>query len=153
MPRVMLDRMVAINEPSANSPEQAPSGTNRPAPGGPSKAEVGLRECNASNIRAFSLSIPPRSGGWFLVISKTRGKSGSPHDVIATPLAAYCLVGQAGDLLRDQSDEEHDHRRAEQQGAHVGESTLDHVSPCVPCQAHRNERRRDRREQLQRRIQ
>src|SRR5690606_31381567 len=104
MPRVTLDRIVAGNEPPASAREHAPAGTKRSAPGGPGKAEPALRACKASNMRALSRSIPPRSGGWLRVISRTLGNSGSAHDVIAAPLAADGLVGQAGDLLGNEPD-------------------------------------------------
>ena len=62
-------------------------------------------------------------------------------------------VGQIGDLLADQTDQENDHRRTEQQGAHVGESSLREIGVGVVAESNQEEHCRGGHEQLQRRIQ
>src|SRR5690606_31987353 len=92
-------------------------------------------------------------GGRFRETTSARGRPLSCWRVIAPPLAAYCLVGEAGDLFGDQTNQEHDDCCAEQQGTHVCKAPLDCECPCIPSHAHSYECSRNGREQLQRRIQ
>src|SRR3546814_4647960 len=66
---------------------------------------------------------------------------------LSKPGSCIPLVSQGCDLLRDQPDQEHDYRSAEQQCAHVGEAALH--SECVPVVAKADHRSEEHTSELQ----
>src|SRR5690348_4648419 len=95
---------------------------------------------NTSNVGRSPRTSPwtnPGSGspdqrGYVELTTSSRGLRGSASGVvISTALGAHGLVGQGGDLFRDQPDEEDDHRRTVEQHAHVGEAMVRRIRVTV----------------------